>query len=225
MYRIITIEREFGSGAAEIARDLSNRLGWTLWDHALTEEIAKLSHVECAAVEECEERVDSTFRRLAKVFWRGSYERSMPLADDQSFDADCFVATGQQVMKKVADAGNCVIVGRGAPYFLREHPDTFHVFLYAPRSERLRRLRLLGKSERDAEDLVNTVDRDRIIFVKHYFNADWPTRSLYHLMINTAIGNENVISAMLNTMRGLEHKSGTSLTGLSQDQHAVQPRR
>jgi hypothetical protein len=129
MYRIITVEREFGSGAGEIARELATRLGWKLWDHALTEEIAKLSHVECAAVEKFEERVDSTFRRLAKVFWRGSYERSMPLADEQSFDADCFVATGKQVMASAAAAGNCVIVGRGAPYFLREQPRHFPRFL------------------------------------------------------------------------------------------------
>jgi cytidylate kinase len=225
MYRIITVEREFGSGAGQIARQLAERLGWKLWDHALTEEIARLSHVECAAVEKLEERVDSTFRRLAKVFWRGSYERAMPLPDEQAFDCDCFVATGKEVMKQAAAAGNCVIVGRGAPYFLREEPDTFHVFCYAPRSEKIRRLREMGKSAKEAEDLVDTVDRDRIIFVRHYFNADWPTRWLYHLMINTAIGNENVIATILNTMHGLELKSGTSLTGFPQDQHEIESQR
>ena len=46
----------------------------------------------------------------------------------------------------------------------------------------------------------DTVDRERIAFVKHYFNADWPTRSLYHVMINTAVGNEAVIQTILNTM-------------------------
>ena len=105
MYRIITVEREFGSGAGQIARQLADRLGWKLWDHALTEEIARRSHVECAAVEKLEERVDSTFRRLAKVFWRGSYERAMPLPDEQAFDCDCFVATGKEVMKQAAAAG------------------------------------------------------------------------------------------------------------------------
>ncbi len=204
MYRVITLEREFGSGAGEIAQEIARRLGWKLWDHALTEEIAKLSHVDCSAVERCDGRRDSTFYRLAKVFWRGSYERSMPLAGSQAFDADHFVAVSQQVMEKAAAAGDCVIVGRGAPYFLREHPDVFHVFLYAPRAEKLRRLRQLGKSEKEAEELVDTVDRDRIEFVKHYFGADWPTRSLYHMMINTAIGNENVISTILTTMHALE---------------------
>ena len=171
----------------------------------------------------CDEHIDSTFRRLAKIFWRGSYERAMSLTGAESFDTDCFVAIGQEVMTSAAAAGNCVIVGRGAPYFLRELPDAFHVFCYAPRAEKIRRLGELGKSEKEAEDLVDTVDRDRIIFVKHYFNADWPTRSLYHLMLNTAIGNENVISTILNTMHGLEGKSNVSLTGFPE--HEIQSQR
>jgi cytidylate kinase len=202
VYRTITIEREYGCGGGEIGREIANRLGWKLWDRALTEEIAKLSNVECSAVERCEERVDSAFHRLVKVFWRGSYEHSMP--GEELFNTDHFVAVGKQVMEKAAQAGNCVIVGRGAPYFLREHGDAFHVFLYAPYTEKLRRLQAQGKSEAEAESLLNTVDRDRITFVKRYFNADWPTRCLYHMMINTAVGNETVISTILDTMHTLE---------------------
>jgi len=44
MFRIITIEREYGCGAADIARKLADRLGWSLWDERLTAEIARLSH-------------------------------------------------------------------------------------------------------------------------------------------------------------------------------------
>jgi cytidylate kinase len=204
MYRIITVEREYGSGGGEIACELAKRLGWKVWDHALTEEIAKVANVECSTVERCEERVDGTFQRLVKVFWRGSYERSIPLPGAEAFDTDRFVAVGQQVMEKVAQAGNCVIVGRGAPYFLRLRGDAFHVFLYAARAEKLNRLLKVGKSVKEAEELLDTIDRDRMTFVKRYFNADWPTRCLYHLMINTAVGNENVIFTILNTMRTLE---------------------
>jgi cytidylate kinase len=205
LFKVITVEREFGSGAGGIARELAHRLGWKLWDEALTEEIAREAQVDRSAVALCEERMDSTFHRLAKTFWRGSYERSMPMAD-APFDADCFVAIGQEVMARIASAGNCVIVGRGAPYFLRESPDAFHVFLYAPRAEKLRRLRLIGHSDKEAEELVDTVDRDRIEFVKHYFGADWPTRCLYHMMINTAVGDESVISTILDSMQRLEQK-------------------
>jgi len=204
MYRIITIEREFGSGAAEIGREVADRLGWKLWDQALTQEIAQIAKVDPSAVRRCDEHMDSAFHRLAKVFWRGSYERSIPLGGADPFDTDRFVNVSREVLEKVAQQGNCVIVGRGAPYFLREHADAFHVFLYAPRAEKLRRLLGLGKNEKEAEELLDTVDRDRVEFVKHYFNADWPTRCLYHMMINTAIGDENVISTILSTMRTLE---------------------
>jgi cytidylate kinase len=202
----MTVEREFGSGAAEIAREIASRLGWKLWDQALTAEIAKVANVDQSAVMYCDERLDSTFHRLAKTFWRGSYERSMPLKGTEPFDADRFVAVGQEVMTRAATAGNCVIVGRGAPYFLRAQPDAFHVFLYAPRAEKLRRLRLIGHSEKEAEELVDTVDRDRIEFVKHYFGADWPTRCLYHMMINTTVGDENVIAMILDSKHQLESK-------------------
>lgn len=219
MYRIITIEREYGSGGGEIARELSLRLGWALWDHALTEAIAKLANVECSTVERCEERVDSTFYRMAKIFWRGSNERSMALPGSSNFDADQMVEIGEQVMEEAAKAGKCVIVGRGAPYFLREHSNAFHVFLYASRTEKLRRVLALGKREHEANELLDTVDRERIAFVKHYFDADWPSRWLYHVMINTAIGNENVIETILNTMNVLEQDSKPSLSAMVQGRH------
>ena len=100
MYRIITVEREYGSGGGEIACELAKRLGWKVWDHALTQEIAKVANVECSTVERCEERVDGTFQRLVKVFWRGSHERSIPLPGAEPFDTDRFVAVGEQVMEK-----------------------------------------------------------------------------------------------------------------------------
>ena len=135
MFRLITIEREYGCGGGAIAADLARRLGWKLWDRHLTEEIARLANVELSAVSRCEERMDSSFYRLAKTFWRGSYERSSHLGD-QAFDADRMVSLMEQIAPKIAKEGNAVVVGRGAPYFLREHPDAFHVFLYAPRAEK-----------------------------------------------------------------------------------------
>jgi cytidylate kinase len=199
VYRTITVEREFGCGAGEIAALLAKRLNWKLWDRTLTEEIAKLADVDCSTVERCDERVDGTFYRLARVFWRGSYERTSPLAT--TFDADCMVPLVQTVLQQAAEAGNSVIVGRGAPYFLRERSDTFHVFLYAPRAEKLRRLLASGRGPEESEELLDNVDRDRALFVKKYYGADWPTRSLYHMMLNTAVGNENVISSILSTMQ------------------------
>lgn len=203
MFRLITIEREYGCGAGTIAAQLVNHLGWKLWDQLLTEEIARLAHVDPSAVMRCDERMDSRFHRLAKTFWRGSYERSAALGS-QMFDTDRMTLMMQETMDRIGREGNAVVVGRGAPYFLRENPDAFHVFLYAPRSEKIRRIVADGHSEQDAIEQVDSVDRERIAYVKHYFNADWPTRSLYHVMLNTAVGNEPVVQTILDTMRLVE---------------------
>jgi cytidylate kinase len=214
MFRIITLEREYGCGCAGIACELARRLQWRLWDQSLTEEIAKQANVDCGTVEQREERMDSPFYRLAKTFWRGSYERQIPLDSRQTFDADCMVRMMESITAKIAEEGNAVVVGRGAPYFLRERSDTFRVFLYAPREEKLRRIVAGGISAKEAEDLVDTVDRERMAFIKHYFNADWPTRSLYHVMLNTVVGDEQVISTILNTMRQLQDAPSAGEAGL-----------
>jgi cytidylate kinase len=203
MFRVLTIEREYGCGAANIAAQLAEHLGWKLWDHLLTEEIARIAKVDHSAVCRCDERMDSRMHRLAKAFWRGSYERSSPLGT-QIFDTDRMMSMMQDIMDGIGREGNAVVVGRGGPYFLRENACAFHVFLYAPRAEKIRRTLADGHTAEEAEELVDSVDRERIAYIKHYFNADWPTRSLYHLMLNTAVGNEAVVQTVLSTMRTVQ---------------------
>jgi cytidylate kinase len=207
MFRIVTLEREFGCGCGRIGSELARNLGWELWDQNLTCEIARRANVDESEVALCEERVDSRLYRLAKTFWRGSYERSLPLDSSHAFDTDRMIAVVEEIMRGIADEGNAVVVGRGAPYFMRGRADTFSVFTYAPHHEKMRRLLAMGKSQEEAEDLLQIVDKERIAFVKHYFNADWPSRSLYHLMINTSIGDEHVIGTILETMHALESRA------------------
>lgn len=204
MFRIIAIEREYGCGGGVIAQTIADTLGWKIWDRLLTEEIAKLANVDCSAVERRGEKLDSRFYRLAKIFWRGSYERSIPLDDDKFFDADCLVSMMERITAKIAKEGNSVVIGRGSPYFLQDREDTFRVFLYAPREEKLRRLIAAGQRLEDAEEMVDNIDAERVAFCRHYFSSDWPTRSLYHMMINTAMGDERVITAIFDTMRLLD---------------------
>ena len=82
--------------------------------------------------------------------------------DHQIFDTDRMVWMMQEITNRIAGEGNAVLVGRGAPYFLREHADAFHVFLYAPRAEKIRRTMADGHSQAEAEELVDLVDRERI---------------------------------------------------------------
>src|SRR5579864_7223590 len=201
--RIITVEREYGCGAQEIAQQLARRLGWKLWDQELTREIARLAHCHHAAVEEREERRDPLYYRLLKSFARGSYEGSANVDDPlQALDADSIVRISERVVLRAAEEGNCVIVGRGSQHFLQDRKDTLRFFLYAPKADKVRRLHAQGTREKEAISLVDTVDRERAAFIKSYFHVEWPNLPVYHAMLNTASGDETVVRAMLSFMNG-----------------------
>lgn len=216
-FRIITVEREYGAGGSLVAAELARRKGWELLDQQLTCAIAKHAAVDEHVVARREEKCDPLLHRLAKVFWRGSYERSLPISDDKIFDADELVSVAHQVIEKKAAQGNCVIVGRGAPYILRARPDAFHVFVFGSREKKIRRLVNMkvierdggeGKkmSEKDATEMVDTIDRERAAFVRKYFNAEWPCRRLYHLMVNSDPGVEYVTNLIQTAMDALERQ-------------------
>jgi cytidylate kinase len=203
MIRIVTIEREYGSGGGEIAQQLAAELGWKLWDQSLTEEIAKLAECPKAVVEVREERTDPLYYRLFKSFLRGSYEGSLNAYKLKVVDSESIAKITQRVVENVAKTGNSVIVGRGSQHFLRNNPDTLRVFLYAPREAKVRRLLARGKSENEAEQLVDSVDRERADFIDKYFRVEWPNRAVYHTMINTAIGDQVVVHVILDVMETL----------------------
>jgi Cytidylate kinase-like family len=204
MVNIITIEREYGCGGGDIAQLVANRLGWKLWDQRLTEEIARLANCPKAVVEAREERNDPLYYRLFKSFLRGSYEGSINAPKLNLVDSETILKTTRRVIEHAAEKGNCVIVGRGSQQFLKNRPDTLRIFLYAPTEDKVRRLLGRGKSEKDAEELVDTVDRERADFIQKYFDSEWPDRPIYHGMLNTVIGEECVANMILSLVQTYE---------------------
>jgi cytidylate kinase len=198
MIRVITLEREYGSGAPSIAAGIADRLGWKVWDQEITEEIAHRLKCKKEMVAQREERVDSMFYRLMKAFMRGSFEARVDTADLELLDGEHLANLFDKVVNNIAERGNCVIIGRGANWFLRHREDAFHAFLYAPYEEKMRRILEAGESESEASRLIETVDRERSAFIKKYYGKDWPDRSLYNLMINTNIGDDAVIDTILH---------------------------
>ncbi len=203
MITIITIEREYGSGAAAIAKALAGRLGWTLWDQEITREIATRLKCDVKSVEQREERCDPTYYRLMKIFMRGSYEESFTGKGLELLDAEHLAQLFERVVNSIASKGRCVIVGRGSPFFLRQRADTFNAFIYAPYEEKIRRITAQGKSRGEAEHLIESVDHERAAFIKKFYGRVWPQRDLYHLMINSILGDDAVIDVILNTIEAM----------------------
>jgi cytidylate kinase len=201
--RIITVDREFGSGANIIAEQLATRLGWKLWDQRLTDEIARRMDCERRAVEEREERRDPAHYRFFKAFLRGSFEGTVNTRRMNLVDADCIREISEKIVKEVAEAGDCVIVGRGAAYYLGDRQDAFHVFIYALFDDKVRNIQATGKTDKEAIKLAEEVDVDRSVFIQQYFHVDWPERQRYHLMINASMGQQLAVETILDAVARL----------------------
>src|SRR6185436_11105897 len=107
------------------------------------------------------------------------------------------------VIEKAADQGNCVIVGRGAQCVLGERQDVLHVFLWAPRALRARRVRSRLPQEKDPEGLMDRMDRARAAFIRREFDADWGNPKLYDLTLNTALGDRVAADCVVSAIEGM----------------------
>jgi cytidylate kinase len=206
MIRIVTVEREYGSGAGVVAQQLAQRLGWKLWDQSLTDEIARQMECPGQTVQEREERRDPLHYRLFKAFMRGSFEGTVNAPRLKMVDADRIVDVTRKIVTTIAAEGHAVMVGRGSAYYLQGRPDAYHVFVYAPFEEKVRRLQATGKSEQESIDLAETVDRDRAEYIKQYFKIEWPARHCFHLMINSVMGDERVVQNILGSVSIFENQ-------------------
>jgi cytidylate kinase len=200
MFRLVTVSREYGSGGAAIAQRLARRLEWKLLDRCLIEKIAKTAEVDPGVAARYDERLDPWFDRLAKVFAQlaGYY----PGPAREGFDADVMASLTRHVIEEAASLGKCVIVGRGSQCILQQRSDTYHVFVYAPRGERLERIvaRHPDSTTAQAAEIMNLRDSERATYVRRYFGQDWSNRHLYNLMICSSAGEEASTSTILKAM-------------------------
>ena len=182
---------------------LAGRLGWKLLDRCLVEKIAETARVEPGVAEKFDERPDPWLDRLAEVFWqspglRGYIGGPVP----SRFDGEVAAHLTRRIIEEAAEIGDCVIVGRGSQCILQQREDAFHVFIYAPRGERLARLlrRDARLSKAEAEKKLDAEDATRAAYVRDHYGEDWQNRHLYHLMISSCLGEKEAVSIILSAL-------------------------
>ncbi|MGE5648521.1 MAG: AAA family ATPase [Acidobacteriota bacterium] len=201
MIRVLTVGGEYGAGRAEIARGLAERLGWRLMDGCLIEDVARIAHLDPAECERYVESTDAWFQRLHKALWRGGYEGVASSTQNEPPDAATVAAATGRVIREAARQGHCVIVGRGSQCVLQEEPDVFHLFVYAPRPERIARIVKREGPDADPEALMESWDRRRAAYIRRYFGQDWSNRHLYNMMLCSCIGEEAAVEAVIAAIR------------------------
>lgn len=198
MIRVITVEREYGSRGAEFAHHLADHLGWKLIDQCLIDEVAREAGVSSDLAKGCDERLDPWVYRVGKAFWYGSVERLPALPDSEVFDSERMVGFVRDYMTKIAEQGNCVVLGRGATSILARAPGAFHVFVYASQWRKVKWFEEnFPEHAKDAERELAATDKRRAAYVRRYFDQDWTDRRLYHMMINSCMGFEAMVEAVI----------------------------
>jgi cytidylate kinase len=202
-YRVLTVNREYGSGGGRIAQTIAERLGWKLLDRDIIDAIAYNAHVDARLVQRYDEHIVSWLRRLNQQAMRGAaLAAGIELGENAVFDADEMVKISQKVIEEAWSEGNCVIVGRGAQCVLQCKPDVFHAFVYAPVKARIARLKKRLDPGVNAEERVHTVDAERAKYLQQYFGKNWCNMHLYDLMLCSHDDEDEAARTILYAMDG-----------------------
>jgi cytidylate kinase len=202
-YRVLTVNREFGSGGGHIAQTIAGQLGWKLLDRDIIDAVAYAAHVDPKLVGHYDEHVGSWLRRLNQQAMRSAaLAAGLELGEDSVFDAAQTVKLTRKIVEEAYSEGDCVIVGRGAQCILQHKPDVYHVFVYAPLRERLVRLRTRLKPGVNIEQRMRTVDAERAKYLQEYFGKSWCNHHLYDLMISSCEDETRTAHAILYAMTG-----------------------
>ncbi len=179
--RIITISREFGSGGRELGKRLAEHLNIPCYDKEIIAEVAKLQGISASHVE----RISQADAR--KVY-AATIGRSFGSSLYQNTQAMQFLAAQEEVIRKLASQGDCVIVGQNADVLLKEfHP--MNVFVYADQEAKLRRCLdhiRPGETEKDIRAQMKRIDKARASNRRLLSDLPWGSRESYHLCINTS---------------------------------------
>ena len=195
--RVVTVEREYGSRGGEFAHDLAAHLGWRLLDSELVTGAAKIAGVDPKLAERFDERLDPWYYRYGKAFWQDSIYPMAGLSDDVVFDSNRML---ELIHKEIMDAskeGNCVLVGRGAACALAGQPGCFHVFVYATSSAKKAWFeQMFPQRAQHAEQDLAAFDKRRATVIRKFYQREWCSRGLYHMLLNSCIGTEAMIAAV-----------------------------
>ncbi len=181
MKTIITIGREFGSGGHEIGFRLAEELGIPFYDKLLVSMVAEEGEFAQKYLEEMDEKVNIHIAPFLAT--RSNYSvYNQPVSDKIFFRQ-------AEIIRKLADEGACVIVGRCADYILEKHPDLLRVFLFGELKDRVARKEAMNLEieESDMTKHVQNTDKKRSRYYRHYTGKVWGDRDNYDLCINTSV--------------------------------------
>ncbi len=189
MNRIITIGREFGSGGRELARHIASVTGFAYYDREIISEIAKRTSLSEKYIQNVAEHkpVIPFPIHTGRTFWAVIPDYGQDVQKEQ-----------HTIIHELAEKSDCVIVGRGADYILRDS-NPYRIFVYSDDDSKLKRCRENSSNDYDKgaeltdKELsrrIEQINESRADYYEFYTGQEWGLKSNYDLCVNTSKCND-----------------------------------
>jgi len=201
MNTIITIARQYGSAGIDIGQRLAEKYGIKCYDKELLNRVSKESGYCEEIIQKQDERPTSSFLyNLVMDTYSFGYNTSHFV--DMPISQKIFLAQFDTI-KKIANEGPCVIVGRCADYALEDRTDVVNIFIYANEEDKINYVKEHNNlNEKDAREMIIKMDKQRQSYYNYYTSKKWGRADTYHLCINSSVlgidGTVNLITQFVD---------------------------
>ena len=198
---IITIGRQYGSGGKEIGHFVAEAFGIKLYDKEMLARAAKESGICEELFETHDEKPTNSFlyslvMDTYSMGYAGNTYTEMPI------NHKVFLAQFDAI-KKIANEGPCILVGRCADYALADWNDCFSIFVHADLDWRINRIASKhGKTPKEAKDMITKTDKSRASYYNYYTNKKWGAARSYNLCIDSGkLGIDYATEAIIESIK------------------------
>lgn len=207
MNTIITIGRQFGSGGHEIGAKLAEELGIPFYDRELLTRAAKESGF-CEEMIQCHDERPTNSFLYNLVMDTYSFGYNSAAMVDMPISQKVFLAQFDAI-RKIADEGPCVIVGRCADYALSEYDNCLNIFIHGNEKCKIERImRKYDLNEQKAKDMILRKDKQRQSYYNYYSSKKWGRADSYDLCINSSVlGVEGTVKLLVQYIEDFEAKN------------------
>lgn len=206
---IVTIGRQFGSAGREIGRTLAEELGIKLYDKEMLDRAAQESGICQQLFESHDEKPTNSFLySLVMDTYNLGYSSGM--LNDMPLNHKVFLAQFDAI-KKIADEGPCILVGRCADYALESYDNVMSVFIHADLDARIRRIaRIYDLTDSKAREMILKTDKRRGSYYNYYTNKRWGDIDSYDFSLSSSeLGIEGCVKALKTLIELRESTSAT----------------
>ena len=200
---VITISRQGGAGGVTVAYSLAKKLGYSLINKEIIKMVAEDTKVTTQSVTSIEKDAGGLLNRIIDGLISKNYIDNL-VGDQKGYiDEKLYVETLYKVITRIAKEDNCVIVGRGGQYILKDLKNAYHILLVADKQDRINLMvehhNLLPAK---AKHIVEQHDIRRARLYHKMGEVGYDKPELYHLVINTSkLGLEKAVDIIADLVK------------------------